>query len=1331
MKNFTKFLLAVAALVAVSCATDATADLGVQVNGAEQTEIILSLESSRTQLGTEVDGLYPLFWSEGDQISVNGIASNALTAQQAGGSKAGFTLAGALSTPYCIAYPAANEGQVVFASEQTHAGNTTFASGVSTMYAYSENGSEIQLHHLTGVLKIGVTGSANIVLAQVSTIDRAPIAGTFDFDFVKGEATATAASKSVIEYSFGEGVQLSTEPTYMHLAVPAGVYGELYVTLYDAEGGVMYATIKADDAKPLNAGAVRTFSSHINYAANATVFVVKDKATLKAFAEQAASLDKDVIFAADVDMRGEAWTPIEGYARNIIGNGYAIKGLTAPLFGTTSASIKGLHLEGVNITETANPNVAAFARTITAANGVVPSFSHCSASGKIVVNCPSYLLAEGADALTTISVGGLVGNAMGVAISDCTNNVELDIQQSMSLNGTILASTNVGGIVGCANIAGEVLTSVVDCVNKAKVSLNSAVTNQANNYQEYMAAGVMGYLPKANGSALVKNLTNYGAITISGKFIKSGRGTAYQDVGGVIGRIDNAANISYLYNYGTVDVLGGYYSYLRVGGVLGFATLSTSSYLYNYGALTASADATVFHFCSGGIAGSYCGENNEKDILTNATNDAPLTYSCKVDKVAKDTALYYRIGGITGWCQGVLEDCTNAAKGVISILGELHNADTSNYGTCIGGIVGYKTVVGGNRLTNKADIIFNTNMTTAEGTEISKVRLNMGGVFGYATYGAENASNSGNITVSGNLAGDLRLGGLGGQMSQAFNLSENNGTITVKANTTVGSAFEVAGITGCHNGECGSVTNNGDIIIEANVTAGGAFYVSGVLGYLNNNAEGLVNNGNITIGSGLTVNGTAAYIGGCVGSIANKTSSTSYTNNGSITLNGGSYKDHVYLSGCVGYGAKGGSYTQLYNNGAITAKGKNSASTLYLGGTLGRSEADGSGTFTVCENNAPIDITFDIVGTTYIGGVAAYLNLSNSAKSLYNREKGDITVNITNHKVDKDVNVGGILAGMRDKSNGHENYGDITVTGNMVGNVLVSGIVCMSNNYTRTNLVNDCTITIDAEIGGDLRVGGMGAGGEYGGENSNCQNKGAIIITKDTKIQGSVHIGGMWGLNYKDTQSFMNCHNSATIIFDGQSGLNGAAESVLSIGGIMGECHTATGTLSGGIYNSGNISYGGSHKGAGIASVGGIIGAQNVAPDTAWSDTVLNIGNITCTGTFAAEAYAGGIAGSSTVGIAASQCHCNLTALGYTGVGMITGSSRVNESVVATNCQIGGAIFVHTLVDKEDELWGDILADITNDNFHNYIYGSGEATDWTGTDNYDGCSFLAEKPTIE
>ena len=100
MKNLTKIFMVVAALVAFSCTTDVTEDLGVAVGG--QTEFVLSLEETRTQLGEKAGEVYPLYWSDGDKISVNGVESNALSVSE-NSAVATFTVAGVVITPYCIA----------------------------------------------------------------------------------------------------------------------------------------------------------------------------------------------------------------------------------------------------------------------------------------------------------------------------------------------------------------------------------------------------------------------------------------------------------------------------------------------------------------------------------------------------------------------------------------------------------------------------------------------------------------------------------------------------------------------------------------------------------------------------------------------------------------------------------------------------------------------------------------------------------------------------------------------------------------------------------------------------------------------------------------------------------------------------------------------------------------------------------------------------------------------------------------------------------------------------------------------------------------------------
>ena len=81
MKNLAKiFMAVVAGMFAFSCVTDTTEDLGIKVEGQGVTELALSLEESRTHLGEKAEGVYPLYWSEGDAIAVNGTISNPLAA---------------------------------------------------------------------------------------------------------------------------------------------------------------------------------------------------------------------------------------------------------------------------------------------------------------------------------------------------------------------------------------------------------------------------------------------------------------------------------------------------------------------------------------------------------------------------------------------------------------------------------------------------------------------------------------------------------------------------------------------------------------------------------------------------------------------------------------------------------------------------------------------------------------------------------------------------------------------------------------------------------------------------------------------------------------------------------------------------------------------------------------------------------------------------------------------------------------------------------------------------------------------------------------------------
>ena len=1415
MKNFTKLFVAVAFLFAsFACTTDVTEDLGVQAgNGAGQTEILLSLEESRTQLGEKAGEVYPLYWSNGDKISVNGTESNALSVS-GNSSVAAFTIPGTLTAPYCIAYPAAPEGQVLFAAEQSYA-EGTFASGVSTMYAYSENGGGAAMQHLTGVLKIGVVGDKKLSYAQISTVDRAPIAGAFAFDFAKGEATATEASKSVIGYSFGEGLALSATPQYIHAVVPAGIYDELYVTLYDNEGGVMYATVKADENKPLKAGSIREFSNSINYVPNSTVFVIKDKASLKEFAAQAAELTKDVLFVADVDMTGEAWTPIEGYTGTINGNGYAIEGMTAPLFGTTSASIKGLHLTDVNIEETQLTYVGALARHIEAVGDVTPVVEHCSVSGKVVLNNTTVPYAKPAAGNVTINeyayiaVAGLVGRAYGVTLSDCVNKATVEVKQCFPTNTYAAGNKlypSIAGVLGYGDKS-TVTTSIYRLENYGDVSITDALSyTGATNISVYSPlipyiAGVVGTMASANKACVINDLKNYGNVTLSGNL---GGGVA---LGGAIGFI--AANdCSHIYNYGKVTAKDCAVRYLYCGGAVSYAGKSHAmTEIHNYGAVTMEETATIGTLVCGGMMGyegaNYAALDATHSYVRNGSNSGPVTVLSNdfADELHDGTGLYYRVGGIAGWTQHNVNNCNNLKGGVVTCKGNLFNCDDSIYSICVGGLVGYKTVNKIHNSRNDADVNISLNITTKEGYDTNNVRLNAGGIVGYTNLPCTDVTNNGAVTCEGQYAGRLLMGGVyGASNTTSANIPVNencvnNGAVTVKKGSSIGHYLMLGGVAGYihKNKNC---TNNGAVTIEDEVTWCGAnSYIGGAAGYSHGAVENLTNNAPLTIGKDCVhPDGVNEYIGGTLGFLYSDADGLYNTEKGVLTIGKSDYTGFVLLGGCLGAAPawNDGKTAQVNfylknceNRGAINYYAiQTTNSTHYIGGVFGyvyEQEVKDvliAPDVTNADNYGPIYIGSENLYALKMGGVSSYIGgLSNF---VHNHKSGTITLDVTTRS---HCHIGGVSQAIKDTASDITNDGDITVNGSVGGTIYIGGCIKDPHNYHRTRCNNNGNITVNATAGTGSFVGGItydsGAkiyfidchntgnliygekasavkylswGGLIGKIESSstsvynvlegCSNSGDIIIKGNPATAGYCSAGGAYGLIFGASTIVVDKGfvNSGDIIFEGEHTCAYTGDSTIKtrnsvdLGGFAGIVQSTLTwssskypSWSGNVINTGTIKHSG--KVASNVHLGGIFGyAEGVCPTVA-DGSYINTGEIVCTGEYssAAAPYGiGGIVGVAFKGISNAKSYCNMEALGYPGVGLITGSSRSADCIVKDS-QVGGTIIGD--YDPEDEEYKTVAIDALN--FHNYIYGSGSATDWGTSTDYDGCSALTASPLAQ
>ena len=219
----------------------AVASCEVEVSGPEglRTVISANIASTKTALGEKNGTSWPNYWKEGDQISVNGIVSNALGAAADGKSSASFTFDGIVNTPYCAAYPAAAVSNFsagtatisVPATQNYVAGSYDPAAFV--MYGKSDNSASVDLSPFVSVIHLSLTGTASISRIRLTGAADAALSGSFTTDFASHEQGDVS---NVVELVAASPVAL---PADFFICVPAGVNGALQVDFFDSEYGSM------------------------------------------------------------------------------------------------------------------------------------------------------------------------------------------------------------------------------------------------------------------------------------------------------------------------------------------------------------------------------------------------------------------------------------------------------------------------------------------------------------------------------------------------------------------------------------------------------------------------------------------------------------------------------------------------------------------------------------------------------------------------------------------------------------------------------------------------------------------------------------------------------------------------------------------------------------------------------------------------------------------------------------------------------------------------------------------------------------------------------------
>ncbi len=1093
MKNLSKFFMAVAALfVAFACTTDVTEDLSVQLGGnAGQTTLSISLEESRTQLGEKAGDLYPVVWSEGDAIAINGVASAPLTAEQAGATAALFTCEGELARPYNVVYPAPAEGvtaaeglyPVTFLANQNYV-EGSFCEGAAPMYGYAAADSEgaIQLNHLTGVIRLAVKGEGVTLRNLTITSESGKLAGNFDLDCATGTLTAHEDATNAVTVSFGKGLTLKAdEATPIYVAVPAGNYGKVTLML-NSTTDIMKLAFDSS-AKPVTAGVVREFAE-FTYEANASeseTFLIDSKEALLQFAQIAANFAPYTTakVTAPIDMTGEAWSAIEGFGAYIFDGGeFEIKGLTAPLFGATAATIKNVKLTDVAIEVTDLAKSGAIACEL-----YDGSLLNCSAAGALHVNNTTLAPDSYTNLYNDIAHGGMVGYVSNATIYNCTNDVDITATSFCSEAKSIKVC--FGGVVGgCANNS-----SFDTLINNGDVVYNG--TTQSQNI--YMS-GIVGKENSASGErgiALLSNCTNNGELSTSKESVC---GNAVL-MSGITGAIPTTSDFicDKLVNSGAITH-NGKGGGLSMSGIVSYNTTASFTNCSNSGDLKVSAGATITSLYMGGLFG----QSIVSDKIASCTNSGSLTLEANA---TGGTTVH--MGGIGAGVAEVttISGCSNS--GAISI------ADNANITAIrIAGIyAGTSLVVNG----TMSDCHNTGNFSVGDNIKLTGT-IAMSGVANWltatkATPKVTNCTNKGSLTI-GNITNEngtgngqrLLTGGVfhsvsAGEISNCYNYAEGVTTVGTGKWT---SRYMIGGLFG-YIGQTGAIANQVITITDCQNYAA-----------INVNPVGEI--GTAQIG-GLTSECYAAATDDIDQVLFERVH-----NSGAITVSG------KYTS--AGYPRLGGllgicnmptlELKECKNFGTITLKTTDSGQKK-VGGIVGADTNKGTFKITNCENNGDIKVT-TIVASLRLGGILASDDGANPTIISGSKNTGNFTI-ADQTATGNNYAIGGIL--------GYSNYSGLTISG------------CTNGDAT------DATkgaITL-AKAPGGSGVAGIAGYLAVAQTITSCTNYGTIKQQGDS---ANPRLGGIVGYHTTGNLTLDKCENHGAVVNDG------IVSTILNLGGLVG-----------------------------------------------------------------------------------------------------------------------------------------------------------------------------------
>lgn len=855
-------------MLTVGCTTDTTKEV---VNNDNKVIIGLSVDDTRTSLGDKSGTEYPVLWSAGDKVAVNGVASEPLAAEYAGKTAAQFTVTG-VAAPFDVIYPAdvlMADGKTVGISEIQEYVPGSFAQGSAVMVGHSDSPNGV-IKNLYGFVKVPILKGDEKTVKSVTlhSNNLEAMTGTFAVDYVNA-ALEPLSGMDFVKVTAAEGIPFVEDKAEVVIAVPAGTYANGFtVKIVATDGTAMTAKAYTANGITIDAGTLLAMPE-VQFYPNETVSEITDAAQLQAFlsAASAGAYDNfknengEVLLGSDIDMTGVTLTSATQFDGVFNGQGYALKNWKSDgvaLFAANSGTIKNVVLdESCELTIAAG--IGTFGFLVNTNKGNVAG---CANDANIEYS---------GDISALLSFGSLVGSSSGL-VTNCINNGDILFNLV-----SVTANNYIGGIVGQpTGAAGQVIVS--NCINNGNIKID--VNNSTRPKHIYMG-GVAGTTKIAKLSATsdcgkIENCINNGDVGYS--YGPTGGNGTYANIGGVIGYL--AGNIENCSNSGNVNYevpTGAASTRPAVGGVAGCVIYSASD-CHNSGTVrvkgafaAGTADAAGaggkhwVHF--GGVFGSI-GKTNEDTTLymNNCSNSGDLHFE---GLMLNTNGTAYTYGGVAGYCGVPVSNCKN--EGLLSVISYGNKSYT-------GGVFGYGPVSKISGCENNGTIIFDMGITAQDNKRSEQTYT--GGIVGYnaaaANFTIENCGNGKNgiVTIENgwNTAAFSYAGGIYGSASKGSDMKAcyNDGLVTSNAPM----AFRAGGLCGAHSGTMTDCINRGTVTLNngAAAAADKPSTVAGLSAHIGStvvNCQSLgaiINNSNAgTLTGGLfgTVGNTAYTWSGC------------------------------------------------------------------------------------------------------------------------------------------------------------------------------------------------------------------------------------------------------------------------------------------------------------------------------------------------------------------------------------------------------------------------------------------------------------------------------------